>query len=300
VRRWNLTGATPLPEPVLTGHQGRLWSTAYSPDGRWLATSGDDRTVKLWIARNGRLVRDLPHSDWVRSLCFSPDGKILATGSTDNKIRLWTPRLGDQPFDLLEGHSNWIRTLVFTQDGKTLWSSGDDGMIRGWHVQSGQCIVTTPDQNSRIWALAVNSQFLASGNDAGQVQLWHPATGAPQSAPYSEKLPAIRSIALHPTEPLLAVGHVDHVIRLWNLENGQSQELIGHDHWVRSLVFHPDQPVLFSGSQDGSIRQWQWQTGECLGSMMPDRPYEGLNITRLQGIKPAQMAMLSALGAVEG
>jgi WD40 repeat protein/DNA-binding CsgD family transcriptional regulator len=303
VRRWNLlenSDSIATAQPVIPGHQGRLWATAYSPDGRWLATSGDDRTVKLWVARNGRLVRDLPHSDWVRSLCFSPDGKILATGSTDNKIRLWTPRLGDQPFDILTGHSNWIRALCFTPDGKTLWSSGDDGMIRGWHVQSGQCFVTTAHQNSRIWSLAVNSRFLASGNDAGQVQIWHPETGAPQRAPYTKTLPAIRSIALHPTEPLLAVGHVDHAIRLWNLHSGDYQELLGHDHWVRSLVFHAEQPFLFSGSQDGSIRQWQWQTGEYLGSMMPDRPYEGLNITQLQGIKPAQMAMLSALGAVEG
>jgi WD40 repeat protein/DNA-binding CsgD family transcriptional regulator len=311
VRRWNLTdpanpaakpAAKPIgiAQPVIPGHQGRLWSTAYSPDGRWLATSGDDRTVKLWVARNGRLVRDLPHSDWVRSLCFSPDGKILATGSTDNKIRLWTPRLGDQPFDILEGHSNWIRTLAFTPNGKILWSSGDDGMIRGWDIQSGQCFVTTTHQNSRIWSLAVNAQVLASGNDAGQVHLWHPDTGAPQPCPYTETLPAIRSIALHPTEPLLGVGHVDHVIRLWNLRSGEYQEFLGHEHWVRSLVFHPDKPLLFSGSQDGSIRQWDWQTGEYLGSMMPDRPYEGMNITQLQGIKPAQMAMLSALGAVEG
>jgi WD40 repeat protein/DNA-binding CsgD family transcriptional regulator len=303
VRRWNLLENSPTiaeAQPVMPGHQGRLWSTAYSPDGRWLATSGDDRTVKLWVARNGRLVRDLPHSEWVRSLCFSPDGKILATGSTDNKIRLWTPRLGDQPFDILEGHSNWIRTLAFTRDGKILWSSGDDGMIRGWHVQSGQCVVQTADQNSRIWSLAVNAQWLASGNDAGQVHLWHPETGKPQPSPYSKKRPAIRSIALHPTKPLLAVGHVDHVIRLWNLDNGDDQEFLGHEHWVRSLVFHPEKPFLFSGSQDGSIRQWQWQTGACLGSMMPDRPYEGMNITQLQGIKPAQMAMLSALGAVEG
>jgi WD40 repeat protein/DNA-binding CsgD family transcriptional regulator len=296
VRRWNPN--TGEAKPVLTGHQGRLWATVFSPDGRWLVTSGDDPMVKLWMAKTGKLIRDLPHHDWVRALCFSPDGNILATSGTDNRILLWTPRLSDQPLDVLEGHSNWIRSLCFSNDGKILWSSGDDGVIRGWDIQSGRCFHTSVE-NSRVWSLAINAQFLASGSDNGQVRLWHPETGELLSQDF-KAFASVRSIALHPTQPILAVGYVDQIIRLWNLKTQDYRELVGHEHWVRAVTFHPSQPILFSGSQDGSIRQWNWQTGECLGSMMPDRPYEGMNITQLQGIKPEQMAMLAALGAVEG
>src|SRR5262249_57148202 len=66
---------------VLQGHDDIVTALAYSPDGRWLASGSNDRTIRLWDAAAGtlRTVRSLDTQ--VKGLCFSPDGRFLYTGN---------------------------------------------------------------------------------------------------------------------------------------------------------------------------------------------------------------------------
>ena len=75
---------------TLEGHSYSAYSVCWSPDGKYLASGSDDKTVKIWDANSGECIRTLEgHSDEVLSVCWSPDGKYLVSGSWDKTIKIW-------------------------------------------------------------------------------------------------------------------------------------------------------------------------------------------------------------------
>jgi WD40 repeat protein len=79
---------------TLKAHKDDIKCVAFSPDGKLLASSSQDDTVRLWEAATGKEVRTLRgHRGAVQSVAFGPDGKLLASGSADNTVKVW--RLSD-------------------------------------------------------------------------------------------------------------------------------------------------------------------------------------------------------------
>jgi len=83
------------PVRMISGaHVNEVSGVSFSPNGKYLASSGTDRVVRIWDVETGDLVDMLiEHEEPVLSVAFSPDGKQVASGGYAGIIRIWTPKL---------------------------------------------------------------------------------------------------------------------------------------------------------------------------------------------------------------
>lgn len=88
VRIWDIKSKK---KPVeLKGHQGNIYSVAFSNDSNKIVTVSADNTVKIWDVKTGKLIADLKgHENRVNSAAFSPDGEKIVTASMDKTVKIW-------------------------------------------------------------------------------------------------------------------------------------------------------------------------------------------------------------------
>lgn len=160
---------------VNSGHAYNIEAMDLSKDGKWLVTTADDRTIRIWHYPHKKLYRIL-HSFTKRdiiALTISPDGKYIAAGGQDNAVRIWERKTG-RLMHKLKRHTAYIKTLAFSPDSKMLASGANDQKIILWEVESGENKKELKEHADRLTKLVYspNSKWLVSADEQGNVFIW--------------------------------------------------------------------------------------------------------------------------------
>jgi WD40 repeat protein len=241
---WPCDADTPTPRRTLEAHRGWVRAVAVSPDGRTLATCGNDHLVKLWSVDDGKLIRELAgHTSHVYHLAFHPGGKHLASVEHKGLVKHWDLEKGTAERDLdakvlykydqtFRADIGGARCMAFHPEGVLLACGGITDVTNAFagigkplvvlfDWQAGkQKLLLRPKEafQGTVWGVAFHpAGFLAAVGGGNGGALWF---FKPDQAPdfFTLKLPNnARDLDLHPDGLRLAVPFFDGVVRVYEM-----------------------------------------------------------------------------------
>lgn len=255
------------------GHSGPVIGVAWSPNGKWLVSCGNDGTVQEWDAQSGAVRWNVRVDSFAFAVAWSPNGAKIAAGGGSGSVFILDATTG-HTLATYQGHITFIEGLAWSPDSKYVASGSQDDTVKVWNIQTGKAIVTYSGHNEAVNRVAwsPDGTRIASASHDGTVQVWEAKTGK-QLLTYKDHAAPVWEVAWSPDGKYIVSGTgaagnfapvtSNNSVKVWNATTGQTLLTYNkHSGQVYALAWSPDGKSIASGGDDHSVRVWNIATGQ--------------------------------------
>ena len=250
--------------------QGAISTLTFSADGKWIATAGEDGSVKVWdVSRRACITRierreknnRLTRQDKISRIAFSPDSQQLAvSGMHDYIVDIWHPETGEHLAKINADHQvelwqycGLVRPIAFSPDSQRIAcltphipntaTEPEAESISVWDVSNGECIASLAKYPPGVMWYAFcfslcGESLVASGDVDDKLQAWD--TNSWEKIKTYPDHGADQMIPSYSAEGVLhaaAVSNGTNTITVWNVEHNKKIYTSQSDEKIRSLHF---------------------------------------------------------------
>jgi eukaryotic-like serine/threonine-protein kinase len=236
----------------------------FSPDGKFLAGGGEDRTVTVWDVETGRQIAQDVHLDPVWGVAFSPNGKTLASSTVAGAIKLWDMTQVEEATTI--PNMGGVTALGFESNGRTLLV-GNSGPTKLIDVVAGKEVAVLPA--SGVMAISTNAELLAGPTADEQGAVWNVRAGRAIAEFPLRRTDVHPGVALSPEGKRVAIYYKwkgDNTVKVWDVAAREPKTLTvatqyGNRLCVQCAEFSPDGTLLAAGFQFQWVTVWDVESG---------------------------------------
>jgi transcription initiation factor TFIID subunit 5 len=206
----------------LIGHSGPVYGISISPDSKYLLSSSEDKSTRLWsLDTYTGLVVYKGHDAPVWDVAFGPFGHYFATASHEHTARLWSCD-HIYPLRIFAGHSNDVDTVTFHPNSAYVFTGSSDKTARMWDVATGNSVRLFTGHTAPVTTLAVspNGKWLATAGEDSTINMWDIASGRRLKTMKGHGRTSIYSLSFSQDGTVLVSGGADMTVRCWDVAYG--------------------------------------------------------------------------------
>lgn len=238
INLYDIRSTNPSAVQTFEGHTNNVTSIAFQIDNRWMCSSSEDGTIKVWDIRSPSIQRNYKHNCPVNEVIIHPNQGELISCDQSGTVKIWDLGENKCTHQLIPEDDVSIQSISCASDGSMLIAGNNKGNCYVWEMQNSiEKTILKPFHKFKSHSKYITKVLISS--DCKHV----------------------------------ATCSADHTTRIWSTDERFNLEttLKGHQRWVWDCAFSADSAYLVTACSDHYVRLWDLSSNETV------RQYNGHN-----------------------